>query len=151
MGALISCAPYAGVNEDQQLPVINALLVAGTPGQALTVRWAGTPDDVNPGAGPAAGDVRLWITSSAGDSVAVMPTDTSARYAIALTPVSGVTYRLHGTFWGKLSTGQLPYRHWLSPRPDQVTRYRPRYSFASRVASLRSRQFSSGRPSVVTA
>jgi hypothetical protein len=97
MCALLSCAPYNGTNEDQQLAVINVLLVAGTPRQSLTVRWAGTPNDVNPGAGPAASDVRLWITSSAGDSVAVTPTDTAAHYAIALTPVSGVTYHLGGT------------------------------------------------------
>jgi hypothetical protein len=97
---LLSCAPVNGINEDHRLPVVNAVLVTGQSTQSLTVMWAGTPDDPYPPDGPSAGDVNLWITSTLGDSTAVVHTDTTGVYAIALTLHAGATYRLRGTILG---------------------------------------------------
>lgn len=85
--------------------MVNAVLVAGQPTQSLTVRWAGTPGEPNPGDGPAPSDVDLWITSTAGDSVTVAPLRSSSSYTIALMPHAGVTYRLGGTILGAAIAG----------------------------------------------
>ncbi|HEY3935315.1 MAG TPA: hypothetical protein VGL65_11945 [Gemmatimonadales bacterium] len=85
--------------------MVNAVLVRGQPAESLTVRWAGTPDEPYPPDGPAARDVNLWITSTAGDSATVVPTGVSGVYTIALTPLSGVTYRLRGTILGESVAG----------------------------------------------
>lgn len=105
IGILVSCSPDNGVNEDQKLPVVNAVLISGQSTQSLTVKWAGTPDRGYPPDGPSASDVNLWITSTTGDSVAVIPTDSSGVYTIALNPRPGVTYRLHGSILGGAVVG----------------------------------------------
>lgn len=85
--------------------VIEALLVGNEPVQAVSVRWAATPDQPTPTGGPDPAEVHLWIKSSASDSATVVATDTSGAYTAALSVLPGATYQLSGYVLGAAISG----------------------------------------------
>jgi hypothetical protein len=85
---------------DARIPLVEALLVAGTTDPTLRLRWAGPvgqePEPVAPEA------AALTLTADAGASAPVLPFDPAAGlYRAALPIVAGQAYRLTGTIDGR--------------------------------------------------
>jgi hypothetical protein len=85
---------------DASIPLIEALLVAGTTEPTLRLRWAGPVGQEPEPVAPA--DAALTLTADGGSSAPVLPFDPAAGlYRAALPIVAGRAYRLTGTIDGR--------------------------------------------------
>ncbi|MFN0178799.1 MAG: hypothetical protein ACKVZ0_08330 [Gemmatimonadales bacterium] len=85
---------------EPRVPLVEALLVAGTTEPTLRLRWAGQIGQVPEPVAPA--EAILTLTADPGSSAPVSPVDPSAGlYRAAVPIVAGRAYRLAGTIGGR--------------------------------------------------
>ncbi len=100
-GTVVAPPPHPG-----RLPVVEALLVGGSPAATVRITWADLepipgrpPEPISPA------DVRLTLTGSSGPPAALVPRSDSAGLFVAATAIlAGQRYRLEGTIAGRAIT-----------------------------------------------